>query len=203
MGIGTPVDGRWNHNLAYHGVVLDELPAEVGAVLDVGCGEGTLARQLATRAVEVTGIDLHEPSIDLARSSTTAANVHYVVGDVLVHEPSSSYDAVVSVATVHHLDLATALRRFDALTAPGGTVVVIGLARRAGPRDLAIDAAGALTSRLIRVRRDQWVHPSPIVWPPPDTYAEVRSTAATCLPGSEAQRRLLFRYSLVWHKPRC
>lgn len=203
MGIATPVDGRWNHNLAHHGVVLDALPTQLGSALDVGCGEGTLARQLTPRATDVTGIDLHEPSIAQARASTSTDQVHYVCADALNHpfEPRS-FDAVVSVAAVHHVDLATALARFDELTAPGGTMVVIGLARSTGARDLTTDAIGAVTSRAIRVRRGWWDHPSPIVWPPPTTYDEVRTTSAACLPGRRFKRHLLFRYSLVWHKPR-
>jgi SAM-dependent methyltransferase len=203
VGIATPVDGRWNHNVAYHSVVLDALPTPLGSVLDVGCGEGTLARQLAPRAAEVTGIDLHEPSIARARAWTSATNVRFVLGDVLEHPaPISGYDAVVSVAMVHHLDLGTALARLDELTVPGGTVVVIGLARSVGPRDLALDATGAVTSRAIRLRQGWWEHPSPIVWPPPTTYAEVCATSSARLPGSRFHRHLLFRYSIVWRKPR-
>ena len=37
-------------------------------VLDVGCGEGWLARALATRGVQVTGIDASAPLIELARA---------------------------------------------------------------------------------------------------------------------------------------
>lgn len=202
----TRPDGRWNHNLAYHGLVLDVLGgaagAGVGRVLDVGCGEGTLARQLADRADEVIGIDLDEPSIDLARRATTADNVTFLLGDVLT-EPlaAASFDGVVSIATVHHLDLATALARLAELTAPGGTVVVIGLARSRGPRDLGFDAAGTVASRIVRMRRGWWNHPSPTVWPPPTTYAEVQAISAEVLPGRRYRRHLYFRYSLVWQKP--
>jgi 2-polyprenyl-3-methyl-5-hydroxy-6-metoxy-1,4-benzoquinol methylase len=202
MAIDAPVEGRWNHNIAYHDVVVDALAPHAGAVLDVGCGEGTLARQLAPRAVSVTGIDLDAPSIELARSSTTAESVTFVEGDVLTHPlPTAGYDAVVSIATVHHVDLATVLARFDELTVPGGTIVVIGLARSDRPRDFALDASGSVTSRAIRLRRGWWDHPSPVVWPPPTTYDEVRSIAGDVLPGCDIRRRLLFRYSLIWHKP--
>lgn len=195
-------EGRWNHNLAYHGLVLDALGPSVGRVLDVGCGEGTLARQLAGRADSVTGIDLDAPSIGLARASTTAPNVTFLLGDVLTEAlPTGSYDAVVSIATVHHLDLAVALARLAELTAPGGTVAVVGLARSHGPADLAFDAAGSVTSRVVRLRRGWWNHPSPTVWPPPTTYAEVQAISADVLPGRTYRRLLYFRYSLVWRRP--
>lgn len=202
MRIDAPVEGRWNHNIAYHDLVLHSLAPSVGRVLDVGCGEGTLARQLAPRASAVTGVDLDTASIELARSSTAADNVRFVEGDVLTRPlPPAGYDAVVSIATVHHVDLATMLARFDELTAPGGTIVVIGLARSRRPRDLALDATGSVTSRAIRLRRGWWDHPSPVVWPPPTTYDEVRTIATDVLPGCDIRRRVLFRYSLVWRKP--
>lgn len=40
---------RWNHNLHYHSVILNAVPDGTTRALDVGCGEGTLARQLETR----------------------------------------------------------------------------------------------------------------------------------------------------------
>lgn len=45
-----------------------------------------------------------------------------------------------------------------------------------------------------------WEHPSPTHWPPPETYAAMRRTAARILPGARLRRRLLWRYSLVWTK---
>ncbi|GAA1724233.1 hypothetical protein GCM10009680_77520 [Streptomyces yatensis] len=53
-----------------------------------------------------------------------------------------------------------------------------------------------------RARKGLWHHPSPIVWPPPVTYPEMRAMAAEILPGSLYRRHLLWRYSIVWRKPR-
>ena len=39
-------------------VILGAVPAGCGAALEVGCGDGLLARRLAERCAEVTGIDL-------------------------------------------------------------------------------------------------------------------------------------------------
>jgi hypothetical protein len=33
------------------------------------------------------------------------------------------------------------------------------------------------------------------------TWGQVRATASTVLPGVRYRRHLLWRYSLVWHKP--
>ena len=56
-----------------------------------------------------------------------------------------------------------------------------------------------LTASRLRSRR----HPAPsvqipIVWPPPQTYAETRAESARLLPGSTRRRLLLWRYMLVY-----
>ncbi len=89
-----------------------------------------LTRQLAASSNEVIGIDLHQPSIALARSSTSQSNVKYLLGDVMTHEfQPKSFDLVVSVAMLHHVDTGAALRRFRQLVNPGGRVGVIGISQ--------------------------------------------------------------------------
>jgi hypothetical protein len=45
--------GNWNHNVHYQPVILNAVPAGCGPALDVGCGDGLLARRLAERCAEV------------------------------------------------------------------------------------------------------------------------------------------------------
>ncbi|MGH9064388.1 MAG: class I SAM-dependent methyltransferase [Acidimicrobiales bacterium] len=66
---------RWNHNLQYHQVVLDALPEGCRSALDVGCGEGTLARQLWQSVPVVVGIDRDQASVDLARAHPGAGGI--------------------------------------------------------------------------------------------------------------------------------
>jgi SAM-dependent methyltransferase len=49
---------RWNHNLHHYGLLLDAVPSGCRRALDVGCGEGTLARLLRARIAEVCAIDV-------------------------------------------------------------------------------------------------------------------------------------------------
>jgi len=197
------MDTRWNHNIHYHPVVLGALPDPCDRVLDVGCGEGLLARELSGRAGHVTAIDLDAPILDLARAGESAANIDYVEGNFLTHPfDKESFDAVVSVATVHHMDLADALTRMSELVRPGGRVAIIGLARARSPLDLAYAAAGSIGTRLHKLTKTHWETSAPKIWPPPHTFNEARATAHKVLPTSQFRRQILFRYSLTWTKPR-
>ena len=63
----------WNHNVHYQPVILRAVPADCAAALEVGCGDGMLARRLAERCTVVTAIDRDARMISVARSSTPAA----------------------------------------------------------------------------------------------------------------------------------
>ncbi|HEX2484915.1 MAG TPA: class I SAM-dependent methyltransferase [Myxococcota bacterium] len=192
---------RWNHNIHYHPLVLGAVPPGCGRALDVGCGDGLLARELRGRVPHVIGIDLHAPSLERARSQPLPG-VEYVLGDVLAHpfEPAS-FELVAAVAALHHMDTPRGLERMVELLRPGGVLVVIGLARSDHPLDLAIDAAAVVASRIRRLRNGYWQQSAPTVWPPANSYSDVRALAAAFLPGAGYRRHLYFRYSLVWSRP--
>ncbi|MFC4586016.1 class I SAM-dependent methyltransferase [Sphaerisporangium corydalis] len=203
--------GRWNHNIHYHPRILRAIPAGAQHALDVGCGEGMLTRDLRRTIPHVTGIDLHAPSItqarehqnNVAQSLEHPSDIDYVLSDFLTHpfEPAS-FDFIASVATLHHMDAATGLARMRDLLRPGGVLAIIGLARSTMPNDLPRDLAGIALGITHRATKGHWEHPSPIVWPPPLTYPQMRSLATKTLPGSRYRRHLLLRYTITWRKPR-
>jgi SAM-dependent methyltransferase len=190
---------RWNHNTLYHPDILRAVPAGCERALDVGCGEGTLTRQLHQVIPEVIGIDTDQTSITAARTHL-AGDICYVHGDVLTHpfEPGS-FGLVTAVASLHHLDTHAALDRFANLLQPSGVLAVIGVAR-SSLADLPLDIAAIVPNRLRRLRAPWWQHPSP-VQPAAETYSALRHLTARLLPGSRFQRRLYWRYTLTWTKP--
>jgi 2-polyprenyl-3-methyl-5-hydroxy-6-metoxy-1,4-benzoquinol methylase len=196
------VDGVWNHNIHHMPVLLRALPTPCRRVLDVGCGQGFLLPGLAVEAEQVVGIDQHAPSLaEAAQRVGGLDNVRVIAGDFMSHTFDEPFDAVVSVAVLHHLPLEAGLERMAALTAPGGLVGVVGLAKSAAVRDYAVDAIAVVETRLRRVRRRYTTVTAPIS-DPEETYAQVRDVAGRVLPGVLFRRHTLFRYSLLWTKPR-
>jgi len=181
-------------------VLLAAVPAGCERALDVGCGEGDLARELRRHAAHVSAIDVDARSLELAGAQ--GGGVEYLLGDFASFPlQPASFDFVVCVGALHHMDAASALARMRALLRPGGALAVLGLARSRYPADLPRDALAAVVSRALRLRRGWWESPAPQVWPPPHTYAQMRRIAQAELPGARLRRHLLWRYSIVWTAP--
>lgn len=192
---------RWNHNLHYHPVIRGAVPEPCQRALDVGCGEGTLTRQLRPLVAQVTGIDTDEASIGLAKAHPDSGGIDYLVGDFLTFPvEAASFDLITMVASLHHMDTTAALNQAVNLLRPGGVLAIVGVARHRYPADVPYDIAAAIGHRVHLLTKTLWTHPSPTVWPP-ETFKGTRRLAADLLPGVRYRRHLLWRYSLIWSKP--
>ena len=188
---------RWDHSIHYYPVLMKALPTHSAKALDIGCGNGILTRHLRTRVARVIGIDIDPPMIELAKKETCSSldGIEFVFGDILTYPfELESFDVIASVATLHHIDTVAALQRIRSLLRPGGTLVIIGIARSRIPQDLFYNFGGIVASRLFKLKRTFWHHPAPMVWPPKDTFADVERIAKSVLGKDVVYRRhLLFR----------
>ncbi len=95
-------------------------------VVDVGCGDGSLARMLARKGARVTGIDVSVPLLHQARAADAVGDEQYIEGKAedLPLDPSSA-DIVVFFNSLHHVDeMATALQEAARVLKPGGVLYV-------------------------------------------------------------------------------
>ena len=133
----------WNHNVHYQRVILDAVPDRCGAAVDVGCGDGLLARKLAGRCAAVTGIDRDERIIGLARErGKEVPAVSFVHGDFLTYPfADGGFDFACANTALHHMDFGDALVKMARILRPGGRLAVVGLANNGSPADWVIGAA--------------------------------------------------------------
>lgn len=113
--------------------LLDPRPGE--RILDLGCGDGVLTRQLAERGCEVVGVDSSPDMIEAARGLGLDARV--MDGHALEFE--AEFDAVFSNAALHWMKrpgevLAVFARVFvEALPAPEREAFVVDVVERCRP----------------------------------------------------------------------
>ncbi len=193
----------WNHNTAFHaGIVAGVRKRGGGPVLDVGCGEGLLLERLAGVADEVVGIDPDARAVARSRARDVPG-VRVVHAGLLDADLSDlgHFDTVSCVATLHHLPLRPALRRLGELVAPGGRLVVVGLAANASITDQLVSLAQLIPVRVLGALNREQGDVGVAMTEPVTSLAEIRAAAAEILPGARLRRRLYYRYTLVWDRP--
>ncbi len=193
----------WNHNAAYHPMIVTIAEELDGDVLDVGCGEGLLVERLAAASRFVTGVDRDGQAIRQALVRTAGlTNATVVESDFMEFEAGpDSFDLITFVAVLHHLDLESALRRSCDLLRPGGRLLVVGLSANKSVGDYVRSAlllpVVRLMSRIHRESRSVQV----VAMPPKESFAEIKRMARGLLPGVRLRRAVYYRYVLSWTKP--
>jgi 2-polyprenyl-6-hydroxyphenyl methylase / 3-demethylubiquinone-9 3-methyltransferase len=96
-------------------------------VLDVGCGGGLLSEGMATRGAQVTGIDLSEKPLGVARlhllESGRQVDYRMISVESLAAEMPGAFDAVTCLEMLEHVpDPASIVAACSALVRPGGQV---------------------------------------------------------------------------------
>jgi ubiquinone/menaquinone biosynthesis C-methylase UbiE len=100
-----------------------------GSLLEVGCSMGTDLLQLARRGMRVTGIDLTEEGINLARKRF---ELYQMPAELKVDDaenlsfPDNTFDVVYSFGVLHHTpDTQKAIDEVWRVLAPGGLAVIM------------------------------------------------------------------------------
>lgn len=105
------------------------LPSPPADVLDVGTGSGHVAFLLAGLGHRVTGIDLADGMLEIARerAAATPGGPRILTGDAVAPDlPAGSFDAVVGRYVMWTLrDPAAAVRNWMRLLRPGGVVAMV------------------------------------------------------------------------------
>ncbi len=96
-------------------------------VVDIGCGGGILAESMAARGAEVTGVDLSEKALGVARlhlyESGQTVNYRHISAEDIAQESPASFDVVTCMEMLEHVpDPASTIRACATLVKPGGKV---------------------------------------------------------------------------------
>jgi SAM-dependent methyltransferase len=101
--------------IGYHQFFLDNISAN-DSVLDIGCGNGALAYDLAQKAKSVVGIDIEEKNIVKAKTKFNKPNIKYLSGDATKDLSGEKFDVIVLSNVLEHIeDRETFLKRLKGL----------------------------------------------------------------------------------------
>lgn len=103
------------------------LPGAPAAVLDVGCGTGSLSLLAAEQGHRVTAVDLSPRMAEQARSKLAGADAEVLVGDAALPPVGArTFDVVLARHVVWLLpDFEAALKHWCSLLNPGGRLVLV------------------------------------------------------------------------------
>ena len=197
---------EWNHNNHYHVFLLKHVPTNCAYALDIGCGAGHFAYRLAAVCQKVDAVDADKDAILYGRNAfSSSPNITFYCGkfeDVTL--PTHQYDFVSVIATLHHMDTASALDEMKQRLRPGGVLAILGLYKEATVVDLLYSVISIplnLMFQHIKNSDDVILNTHMITTSPKETLKEICQTAHLRLPGSRLRRHLFWRYSLIWQKP--
>ncbi len=136
-------------------------------VLDVGCGGGILSEAMARRGAQVTGIDMGEAPLSVARlhllESELEVDYRQITAESLAEESPETFDVVTCLEMLEHVpDPASVIRACHRMVKPGGQVFFSTINRNPKAYALAIVGAEYLLQLLPRGTHDykKFIRPS-------------------------------------------
>ena len=123
--------------------------------IDIGCGGGILTESMALRGARVTGVDLSEKALAVARLHLleSGAQVEYlkIAAESIAAERAERYDVVTCMEMLEHVpDPASTVRACAQLAKPGGTVFFSTINRNVKSYVMAIIGAEYVLNMLPR-----------------------------------------------------
>lgn len=94
-------------------------------VLDIACGDGYGARRISPSVAEIHGGDIDLHNVAHARQLTIESNVYFHVEDVAATSfANDTFDAVLCMETIEHVDDVTCLKELRRILRPGGILIL-------------------------------------------------------------------------------
>ena len=145
----------------------ERAPLDGRKVIDVGCGGGLLSEGMAMRGARVTGIDMGEAPLTVARlhrhESGVQVDYQRITAEEMAAQHPESFDTVTCLEMLEHVpDPASVIRACAGLVKPGGDIFFSTINRNPKAYLFAIIGAEYLLRMLPRGTHDyrKFIRPS-------------------------------------------
>ncbi len=119
-------------------------------ILDIGCGNGNIARGIGSLGYNVTGIDFSNSAINYAQSKNKLPNVTFAVRSAEEVTMQENYDAIICSEVLEHLHQPSSLVQTIARILRPGGVLVATVPNGTGPREM-------LVTRPVQAMNKTWM----------------------------------------------
>lgn len=86
-----------------HGLISDFCKAEDNSVTDLGCGTGVVTNYLASKGMDVTGVDLSPDMLSIASSGDETGTISWICADITEYEGPLCGCFISTMDTVGHI----------------------------------------------------------------------------------------------------
>ena len=124
----------------------ERAPLASKTVIDIGCGGGILSEGMAQRSATVTGIDMAEASLQVARlhlyESKLSVDYQLITAEALAEQQPESFDVVTCLEMLEHVpDPTSIIQACATLLKPGGALFLSTINRN--PKSYLFAVVGA------------------------------------------------------------
>ena len=152
----------------------------------------------------IDAIDVDHEILNEAFIQHHASNISYQYADFLEADlPEASYDLIVSIASLHHMDLEVALNKMKFLLRPSGKLLILGLYQETTIVDYLYSAISIPLNLIYLIwhcelttipRKVAPTHPAQL------SLKQIKTVMNDVIPGFYLKRHLFWRYSVIWQK---
>lgn len=119
-------DGKYETDILFE-MISPFLPENSNApILDIGCGDGWLIRKLKLKYSDVSGCDISESLITIARKNDEGGNYVVADSDLALPYSENTFERVFSLMMLHDVsDLSATYKNIFSVLKRGGSLVVL------------------------------------------------------------------------------
>ena len=139
-------------------------------IIDIGCGGGILSESMAAKGAHVTGIDLSDKALSVAKlhllESDQKVDYRHIAAETMAAEHPAKFDAVTCLEMLEHVpDPAQTIRACATLVKPGGDVFLSTLNRNPKAYLLAVIGAEYILNMLPKGTHDyaKFIKPAELI----------------------------------------